>query len=241
MAKRIPNDVIMGFSDTHYPYQHKDTLAFLCAVRDKYSPDRVVCLGDVSDSYTFSHYAKDPRSASAPRELREMRKGVTALAKEFPKVDVMMSNHDDRLYRKAKAAGIPRELVVPYAQFLGVEDYDWNWHADLVLTVNSTREQIYFAHTRTGATLPLAQKIGISACTGHIHTKSGIAYYRGPTKVIWGLDSGCLISDKGHAYAYQKASAVRPVRSVFIIDKGHPRIIPMMTKGKSERWNKEVV
>jgi predicted phosphodiesterase len=46
MAK---NQVILVISDLHIPYEHRDALAFLRAVKAKYKPTQVICIGDEVD------------------------------------------------------------------------------------------------------------------------------------------------------------------------------------------------
>lgn len=239
-TKRYNNNSILTFGDVHEPFSHPDAMVFLSAVADKYGPDRVVHLGDQTDSYIFSHYSKALEADNVPTEVKQMREGTNKLAELFNDMEIMDSNHDSRLYRKAKSAGISRELIVPYATFLGVDDYNWKWHSDLTLTVDSNREQIYFAHTRTGTTLSLAKHIGMNAVTGHHHTRFGVDYYRSPSGIRWAVDTGCLISDKGHAFSYNAASAIRPVRGCCVILNGIPHAIPMYTKKSGVRWNGKV-
>lgn len=232
--KRYTNNCILTISDTHFPFHHQDVFDFLDAVRSEYNLDRVVHLGDISDSYCFSNYAKALEADNVPDEIKKMRAAAVQLAEMFPDMLVCQSNHDDRLYRKAKAAGIPRELVLPYKKFLGVEKYNWTWKPDVTLTVDSTRQKIYFCHTKGSSAVFLAKQVGMSVIMGHHHSKSSLTYIRTPTQIYFAADCGCLISDKGHAFVYNQAQIVRPMRSVVIIKEGKPELIPLITRG--DRW-----
>ena len=40
---------ILVISDLHTPYEHPDVVPFLTAIKAKYKPDTVVCIGDEID------------------------------------------------------------------------------------------------------------------------------------------------------------------------------------------------
>ena len=223
--KRIDNDRILIYSDLHLPYQHKDAVDFLADIARNYKPDRVLDLGDTLDEYAVSQYPKSPSADNVVRELNKAKKKVKILASIFPRVDIMESNHTDRLYRRATVGGIPREYLLPIKELMGAPK-GWKWHRDLVLTINATREQVYFAHTKTGTTINLAKNLGMSVAVGHKHNSSGVQYFATPKDTHFAIDTGCLISDKGYAYSYNKGNVIRPVRSVAIIEGGIPHIIP---------------
>jgi len=226
--KRYENTVILAFGDTHAPYHHKETLAFLEYVKERYEPNRVIHTGDLLDIYSVSAYPKDTdHPDSWKKEIKQGRKFVTKLAKIFPKLDLLESNHDDRAYKKSRLAGVPREFMLPYRNIVGAPD-GWKWHRHLKITVDSTREQIFFAHHKTGGSLICAKDLGCSCVLGHKHSTFGATSFK-PTgkKLLWGIDAGCLISDKGAPYAYNKLDRGRPIQGCVIIQDGVPTMIPL--------------
>jgi len=225
--KRHNNDHILVFGDTHFPYHHPDTFEFLDALLDLYPEiDRVVHMGDLLDQYCFSSYPKVPNADVPNKEIEAARQCIRELAKRFPNLEIMASNHDDRLYKKGTQAGIPKEILLPYEQLIG-SPRGWRWHKDLTLTVDSTREKVHFRHTTAEMTLNAARSLGCTTVLGHSHNRFGVQATKGPNKLIYGVDAGCLISDKGSPYAYNKGSVTRPVHGCVLLVRGVPYLMPM--------------
>lgn len=222
-TKRYDNNVILVYGDLHFPFHDKRAFDFLAQLKDEYQPDRVVDLGDTADAYSFSRYPKSPSAMSASEEIKKLRKCVGTLASIFPRVEVMKSNHTDRLYSKATISGIPRELIVSYKELLGAPE-GWKFHKDLTLTVDKTREKIYFCHERGSDVYRLAKSMGMSAVMGHQHNSFGLQYFSNPIKTMFAAQCGSLISDKGYAFAYNKANLFRPMKGAIIIVDGVPEL-----------------
>lgn len=225
--KRYLNEKILVFADYHSPFQHKDALDFLADIARESKPDRVIINGDLTDSYNFSQYAKDLNTDSPVRELKKLQKDVGKLIKVFPKVIITDSNHDARLWRKAKIAGIPRELLLPYLTMIGADKADWSLVPELTLTVDATREQWFFMHHMAGAALNSAKGLGSNVVLSHQHTKQGCYRSQGLKHSFWAVDTGCLIDEAKYAFAYQKLGQNKPVLGCALIEEGVPRIIPM--------------
>lgn len=234
--KRFMNNRILVMSDDHAPFHHQDALAFLGALKSEINPDRVVHLGDLMDSYIFSRYPKDPGAMNANDELKRLRKYTSKLKELFPQLLITESNHDSRLWDRARVAGIPKGLIIPYLTLLGADDVDWKLKRDYTLTVDSTREQVYFCHYRIKNVIDLAKMVGCHAVQGHTHTSMGINEIATPNRPLWGMQVGSLISDSKYAFAYNKQQLVRPVLGCGIIIEGVPNLVRMRTK-KSGRWD----
>lgn len=218
----------MCFGDTHFPYHNKRALEFLADTASTFKPDRIVNMGDLLDMYSVSAY---PKSLDHPdswtKELKKGRAMIKKLSKLFPNLEVLESNHDDRAYKKSRIAGVPREFLIPYQEVIGAPD-SWRWHDTLTLTVDSTREQVFFAHTATGGAIGCAKSISKTVVLGHNHTKFGAEAFRPvPKKTIWGIDCGCLVSDKGSPFSYNKIFKGRPITGCFILAEGNPIAIPL--------------
>jgi hypothetical protein len=87
------NSCILNIPDQHAPYQHPDTLAFLCDVAGKIRPTRVINMGDETDGHALSMHDSDPSLDSAGPELYKARMFIRDLASIFPVMDVCHSNH----------------------------------------------------------------------------------------------------------------------------------------------------
>ena len=223
MNKRYDNNIILAYGDLHFPFHDKRAFDFLAQIKKYYNPDRVIDLGDTSDSYNFSRYPKSPEAMSTSEEIKKLRKCVQTLASIFPRVDIMKSNHCDRLYSKATVAGIPRELIVPYRDVLQAPE-GWKWHKDLTLTVDKTREKIYFCHERGSNVMTLAKGLGMNTVMGHVHSGLGIQYFANPLGIKFAAQCGCLVSDRGVPFEYNKRNFFRPMKGCFIIIDGVPEI-----------------
>lgn len=225
--KQHYNNRILVFGDLHSPYHHKDSLTFLKEQRDEFKPDRVVCIGDVVDFYAASRYPKDPdHPDSMVNEIRKTRKMMKKLGKIFPKAELCMGNHDDRLSLRAKIAGIPSEAMMTFGDIIGAPA-GWRLHRsydNLTLNVRETKENITFAHHRGANTLLIAQRLGRTFVAGHQHTKGQIVGYNNGEKTLFGVNVPCLISDEGSPFSYTQVSHINPVQGCILIEDGVPQV-----------------
>lgn len=228
LPKRYTNNCILAFGDIHAPYQHPDTLDFLRDVSAAWNPDRIIDLGDDLDMYTVSDYPKDihhPDTWSS--EFKKGRKFIESLGQLFPTLEVCESNHSSRAYKKSRVAGVPREFMVPFLQVIGAPE-GWKLKDYVRLTVDSTRTHWLFQHTMVAGAFEAAKSLGVSVCLGHAHTKFGAQAFSNGFNILYGVDAGCLISDKGSPFAYNKNQISRPLRGCVVIADGVPRLIPMV-------------
>jgi len=228
------NSRIFVISDMHIPYHHEDIIAFFKAVKKKYNPDRVICIGDELDNHAMSFHDSDPDTYSAGHELKRARVTIAEIEKIFPTMDLVDSNHGSLYYRKAKAHGIPKEAIVPYNDLLGVGD-GWKWHFDLTLTM-SDGKLVYFHHGKCGDVLTLSQRQGMCAVQGHYHSRFKIDYWSNTNGLYWGMQVGCLINDHSLAFSYNKNTTDRPIVGSGMIINGQPKLLPMIKK-KGGRWD----
>lgn len=230
------NKRVLTFSCTHAPFQHRDTIPFLAAVREEYNPDRVIHLGDHSDQYVHSRFIQDADRMGASEELRGVKKFTKELEALFPTLTMLKSNHDDRAYDRAREVGIPRWMLRSYFDILDMTDSSWRMVDDLSIRVNnSNRDRYYFVHYRMANTQRLSEMIGYSACQGHQHTKFAIARRETPENIYWCVDVPCLINDNRMAFGYNRQSIIRPQLGCVLILNGIPKLQPMHKK-KSGRW-----
>jgi hypothetical protein len=230
------NKRILILSDMHIPYEHPDTYAFLKALKKKYNPDKVVCIGDEIDHSAMSFHDSDPDLFSAGDELQASIRKLTKLYKLFPEVDVVDSNHGSMAYRKGKHHGIPRKYLRDYNEVLDAPD-TWQWHDEIIL--NTPQGPVMFRHQFKASPLICAQQLGMSIVQGHYHSVHAIEYVSSPTKLMYALTVGCLIDKKSLAFAYNKIDNKRPIISVGMIIDGVPRLMPMFLD-KEGRWTKIV-
>ena len=223
--KAYKNDVIMLFGDTHFPYTEKGYLKFLVEVKNEFEPERIFHMGDLTDQYVFSSYAKIPEADSLSQELGAVRKMVKQLGSLFPDLTILSSNHDDRVYKRARLAGIPKELIYPYHKLIGADNFNWRWVHDYTLRLPN-KQHLYLTHHRSGSAFTMCQKLGLNVAVGHMHTQAGCQYMQTPTGLRWGANVPCLIDDNHYAFGYNKMSIVRPILGCTMVINSHPLFIP---------------
>lgn len=228
----MPTEVVQILSDLHYPFSHRDSLDFLIAVREKYSPTRVVCTGDEVDHHALSDYDHDPDGDTAGVELKRALKDLRKLYTEFPEVQTCVSNHTARPFRRAYKYGIPRAYLRDYAEFLEAPE-GWTWGEKFEI------DDVVYEHGEglTGKLghLTGAEKNMQSTVIGHIHSHAGIAYLANPRFLIFGMNVGCLLDKDAYAMAYGIHLKSKPVLGCGIVDRGVPTFIPMLMRGNG-RW-----
>lgn len=229
----MPNQRILCISDLHAPYQHQDAIKFLTAIKDKYNPDKVICIGDEIDNHAMSFHPSDQSLYSAGDELKKAREIIWQIEELYPKVEVMESNHGSMAYRKAMIAGIPREILRPYNSVLGVKG--WTWHPDIIITLPN-KQPCYFHHGKSANSMTFLKDTGMCCVQGHYHEKYNIQYHGRAERLTWVIATGCLIDDHSMAFAYNNVNLKRPIIGCSIILDSQPHLIPLVMN-KNGRWN----
>jgi len=223
---------ILVLSDMHHPYAHPDTVPFLKAVKAKYKPDTVICIGDEADFHDASFHDSDPDLDSAGVELQKAIKDLKPIYKLFPNVTVVESNHGSMVLRKALVGKIPRKAIKSYNEILDAPK-GWKWVFDTI--VQTPLGPVYFCHGKSGSAGKLASQYGMSTVQGHFHEKAQITYISTPEKLMFDAHTGCLADDKSLALGYNKVNPKRPIVSILVIINGIPNLIPMVLS-KGGRW-----
>lgn len=226
---------ILVIPDIHAPYEHPDTLAFLKAVRDALNPDCVVNLGDMLDGHALSFHESDPNLDSAGAEFEKARVFVGKLHKLFPQMLECHSNHGSLIYRRAKAHGIPVQMIKTYREMLfpngGGEGWSWRY----AWRINTLLGTVTFKHQASGDPLLDAAHTGTNLVTGHQHGNFDIQYAASSERLYYAMRSGCLIDKDSLAFAYGKHTRNKPIIGCSVIVNGIPRLVPMLLD-RSGRW-----
>lgn len=227
---------VLAIPDIHFPAHHADTFAFLRAVKSKYKPTEVVCLGDEIDAAALGEWDKDPDQPGAKDELDRSVALLKTLYKIFPNVKVCTSNHTSRIYRKAFKAGLPSRVLRSYAEILEAPS-GWRW-ADS-WEVNGVIYEHGEGFSGQQGALKAATQNMQSTVIGHLHAYAGIQYYANSKHLIWGFNAGCLIDKSNPAFNYGKHIKAKPILGVGLIQNGIPTFIPMCLQ-KNGRWNRQL-
>jgi hypothetical protein len=229
---------VLAIGDLHIPYHHKDSFAFLRALKKKYKGfDLVVNMGDELDQHAISMHDSNPDLPSAGDELRLAKTYVKELEGIFPDMTLLDSNHSSLVYRRALKYGLPKAYLKHYNEFLDVGK-GWKWVDDLTISLNDG-SRCFFTHGMSANCLQIAQKMGMHAVQGHYHSKASIQYYSNPDNLNWAMQTGCLTNQQSLAFGYSKNFKDRFICSSAVIVDGQPRIHPMVIK--NHRWIGKVV
>lgn len=223
---------VLAIGDLHCPFEHRDALSFLRALKKKYSPTRVVLMGDEMDAHALSEHDHDPDGLSAGHELEAARERLRSYYKLFPNAEVCESNHTSRPYRRAYKCGIPRELLKHYREFLRAPE-SWNWHQKLEI------DGVVYEHGEPYSGRDAAIKCAMAnfkpTVIGHVHSFAGVQFYANQETLLFGFNVGCLIDTPAYAFAYQTKIKSKPIIGAGIIEKGVPHFIPMLLDRRG-RW-----
>jgi predicted MPP superfamily phosphohydrolase len=223
---------ILIISDQHHPYQHKDLVPFLSAVKEKYKPDLVVNIGDEVDFHAASFHESEPDLYSAGYELKKAIESLHPLYKMFPNMMILDSNHGSLVMRKAKFAGLPSEVIKTPRDILKAPK-GWEWCREL--TANTELGRVFFHHGKTSVAGKLSKNMAMNVVQGHFHSRFAIDYWGSPVGLFWDMNVGCLVDDTSLAMAYNKVTIQRPVIGIGVIINGRPQLIPMHLS-KIGRW-----
>ena len=227
-------ETVLAISDLQFPFEHKDTFAFLQWVKDKYKPTKIVCMGDEVDMAAISNYDPDPDGMSPGDEFKRAMEKMHRLYKMFPKGFSCTSNHTARGFRKAFAAGIPSRFLKAYKDLLEAPE-GWHW-ADRWEIDGVIYEHGEGFSGRNGA-VNCAEKNGAPTVIGHLHSHAGIQYSANEQTLLFGFNTGCLIDRHAYAFRYGKHMRHKPILGVGIITKGIPQFVPLLLN-KQSRWIK---
>lgn len=227
-------ETVLVISDLQIPFQHPDAFKFLAAVKEKYKPTQVVCIGDEVDFHALSDFHTDPDGLSAGDELKASILELKKLYKLFPNVKCCYSNHTSRIMRKAFKSGIPVAFLKSYAEFLEAPQ-GWEWQEFWV--IDDVRYE--HGHAMSGGAAGVLNTACIknqrSTVFGHFHTGAGIRYISTPESLLFSFNVGSLIDRHSYAFNYSQAAKTRPVLGLGIVDKGIPIFVPMLL-AKGGRW-----
>ena len=225
---------ILFIPDLHAPYQHQDTLQFLMAVKQAFTPDLSVCAGDELDYHALSFHDSDPNLDSAGAELEKGKVFLQSLHDVFPQLLLCHSNHGSMVFRRAKAHGIPVQMIKKYRDVIfpkhGAPEWSWayGWRIDTPLG------PVLFKHQATNVLTEAAHN-ACNLVVGHNHGNFEISYSASSAHLYYGVVGGCLIDKDSLAFAYGKHTVRKPIIGCTMILRGRPVLIPMIMNTEG-RW-----
>lgn len=226
------NKTILVIGDLHAPFIHQDALLFLRWLKKVYKPDEVVFIGDEIDAHGISNWSHDPDGMSAGDEHNAALEQLKPLYKLFPVAKCCISNHTDRVWRKAYDVGLPKQFIKTVSEVLQAPP-GWQWAQKWIV------DDIQFEHGEGFSGQLGHMKATManmrSTVIGHLHSWAGINWYANHDKLIFGMNCGCLLDHSQYAFQYGKFHKAKPIIGAAVIVRGTPAFIPMILN-KQGRW-----
>lgn len=209
---------VLVIGDLHCPATHPDYMGFVKKVAKKYKTNRTVFIGDVVDHASISFHKKNPEHPSAMEEYRQATEGVKSWYRAYPKAEVMIGNHDERVFRLSADVGIPDHYIKPYNDLYGTKG--WKWVRNTVI------DGVYYYHgIGASGQYPAfhAAKLRLqSVIIGHYHSVAGINWQVGPTSRLFGMNVGSGVDRNHPLMNYGSHFLKKPVVSCGVVIDGHP-------------------
>ena len=233
---------ILIISDTQAPYHHVDTIPFLKEVKKHFNPDKVIQIGDLVDNYRFSEWEQNASAMGLMEEINETRRFINELSPIFPKLDIILGNHDMRYYRRAVKAGFPLEFIRPLEEVLRFPD-GWKTHSKIKLDTELGPVVFEHGHENAGGKSKGEKSVLLneaSTVIGHYHTEAGVEWISTSESLRFFMVVGCLFDSESIAAAYAKRNKRRILIGVSTIVDGMPQWVPMLLN-KEGRWTGRLV
>lgn len=197
-------------------------------MRDEYKPDRIISVGDFFDLNSFSRWPAIPDLHSPHDELELAIEAAQPWYKYFKDVDIVSSNHDARILRKAHAGGLPSRVLKEFGHIVE-SPKGWKWGA-LQIEVDGFTivhgDAFNASSWKTGF-----NKVRTSVAIGHLHQNMGVCYSQSRKIRHWAMNTGCMIDMRQKAFDYARNTFERASLGMgFVIDGDQAFILPMPEK-----------
>lgn len=224
---------ILVIGDIHSPVDHPGYLPFCRDLYRKHRCNKVVFIGDIVDWHAISFHSHHPEAPGPKDEYDLAFQVIKRWTRAFPKADVCIGNHDERVIRLAETVNIPCQFLRDYREIWQTPGWHWD--------TSHTLDDVYYFHgTGTGGVHPAfcsMQKQLMSVVQGHIHSAAGIKWRANTNRRIFGMDVGCGIDDKALAFAYGRQQQIRSMISAGVVLDGIPyhEVCPL---GPGEKYHR---
>lgn len=215
MAK---SSAVLVIGDTHAPSMLSGYPDFLVRIYEKYRCSSVIHIGDLVDLHCVSYHEKDPDHASPLSELEQANEQISELIDRFPRVTLLMGNHDALVQRQATTAGISQKMLKPFKELF---ELPRGWQV-LPRYHKLTCNGVLYQHGDQGkggsfAALRNAQAEFCSVVQGHHHSQSGVWYHANENNLIFGMQVGCGIDRSHQQMAYGTKFSSKPIVSCGVV------------------------
>ena len=228
--------MIIGIvGDLHLPFSHPNYQRFCIDTFEKWNVSKIHFIGDIADQHATSNWTANVNGWSAGHEFNEAVKDVQSWYKLFPAASVSIGNHDERIQRKAFAAGLPDRYLKRYRNTW--QPPRWRWE------LQHTFDGVQYLHgtgsSGRDAAYTRARDTRQSLVMGHIHSFPGVKYHANDSSLIFGLNVGCGIDATSYAANYQRQYATRPVLGCGVVLDGHAAFFVPMDLGPKSKYRRK--
>ncbi len=221
----------MVVGDLHAPATHPRYMDFIQDMYEQWDCNRVVFIGDVVDLHAISFHAREMDAENVFGESQAAIEQVAEWHAVFPKAQVCIGNHDERVIRLASTVGIPELMLKPYAELWKTPG--WQWDQEHII------DDVSYVHgTGLSGERPAynrAKQTLQSTVLGHCHTVGGVNWLAGPKSTVFGLSVGCGIDPNHPAMRYGTKWLKRPMLGCGVVIDGLPYFEPMDLGGRYKR------
>lgn len=205
---------VLVCSDSQAPFNHKKYIEFHRYALRHYRCVTAVHIGDLVDfRFLSSHGLRpDPNDEHTPtQELDAAKDFIKELQSKIPLTHILSGNHEKRIIKRAKEAGIPVTLLKKLHEILGIKS-----DIKVVERLHHYGNRVLLQHgdacnrnlIRAAAQ---ACEIGISVVFGH-HSSAGGVHYHSRLKhgiedqrqTIFAMNVGGCIDEQSYGMAWAK-------------------------------------
>ena len=214
------NKRVLAFSDEHLPAAIPGRVKFLKGIYDQWECDTIILLGDFIDLHAISSHTTEADAKGALGEMQEAVVMAQEYYKTFPKLTMIMGNHDLRIIRAANEAKLPKNWLRPFESVIGAPK-GWNIRYKPLII-----DGVFYDHGEGCAGINghknKAIKEGMPCVIGHLHSHAGIAFTANSHSLPWGMNIGCGIDQNTYHMRYGKKFVHKPIVGCGVIIDGHP-------------------
>lgn len=214
------NRLIVG--DLHAPWILDGYLEWCKELESEYKCNKVMMIGDIIDSHSWSFHEHDVDGMSVGDELIAAKKQLKLAYKLFPDVEITLGNHDLLIARKARAAGLSQHFIKDLGEILE-SPKGWNYGHEFM------HDNVKYIHGSIGNAFTRATASRVSTVQGHLHSQAFVQYSVSEKDAIFGLQIGCGLDHSKYAFEYAKPMPKKPVISAgLVLENGSIPLIRLM-------------
>lgn len=204
------NLLIIG--DLHAPFIKEGYLEWCREMQIKFQcSDTPIFIGDIVDLHSCAQWDADPDGMGAGAELEATRNALTKVYAYWDKGIVLYGNHDLRIARKAKSAGMSSKFLKSLAE---IYDTPPGWS----FTHEHIADQVRYIHGGAGGNAErMTLHSGISTVQGHLHTQAGMGFLSNHNTSTFYMQTGCGVDHEAYAFAYAKPYPKQPVLGCSVV------------------------